>query len=339
MVDEELPLVGMTEDMNVNSALFGFVGICQLAFPGRIRAIYLLGTHATSEAVEDSDVDLTVVFKDRFQEGERERCARFRHYLGGLARVPLDVSVVDEAQLFEQGEVKLKRASQLLAGEDIREQVPMMSPDRWLRFCMHRPYLFMERGRARSEGEPLRHPLEYPDPRGELYGYDHREAMDAQGQLHRGFKELVTLACWLSAAGVARTGRNTATKREAFEAHREHVNDAWTHLFSDIYACRKRWGYRVPESQADREHLRALCARMLEAENHFLAGYRDYLLTEARRGDVPDRLLAIQRLGEILYPGDEVPAVLKSLTDAPEEALREAARESLRRMEQYGASR
>ncbi|MBZ4421776.1 nucleotidyltransferase domain-containing protein [Myxococcus sp. RHSTA-1-4] len=339
MVDEELSLVGLTEDMHVNAVLYGFIGLCQMVFPGRLRSVYLLGSHATSEAVEDSDIDLVLVFKERFQEGEKERAERLRHYVGPLARFPLDLSAVEEARLLEQGEVNLKLSSVLLAGEDLRERIPLMPMDRWLRYCMHRPYMFIERARARAEGEPLRYPLGYPDPRGELYGYDHREAMDARGQLHRGFKELVTLACRLATVEVAsKAGRHTSSKQDAIEAHRQHVNDAWTPLFMDIYECRKRWGYRVPEAPADREHLRALCARMLEAENHFLAGYRDYLLAEVRRGELPDRLLAVQRLGDILYPGDEVPAALKALEDAPEESLREAARESLRKLKQYGAS-
>jgi hypothetical protein len=339
VVDEELSLVAMTEDLHVNAALYGFIGLCQMVFPGRLRAVYLLGSHATSEAVADSDIDLVMVFKERFQEGERERAERLRHYVGPLARFPLDLSAVDEARLLEQGEVNLKLSSVLLAGEDLRERIPLMPLDRWLRYCMHRPYMFIERARARAEGEPLRYPLGYPDPRGELYGYDHREAMDAHGQLHRGFKELVNLACRLAAVEVARqAGRHVASKQEAVEAHRKYVNDAWTPLFVAIYECRKRWGYRVPEVLADREHLRALCARMLEAENHFLAGYRDYLLAEVQRGELADRLLAIQRLGDILYPGDEVSAALKSLEDAPEEPLREAARESLRRLKQYGAT-
>ncbi|MCP3142816.1 nucleotidyltransferase domain-containing protein [Pyxidicoccus xibeiensis] len=337
MLDEDLPLVGMTESLHVNSALFGFVSLSRLVFPRRIRACYLLGSHATSEAVEESDVDLTVVFKDRFQPGERERCAHFRQALAGLTRIPLDLTVVDEAQLLEEGEVKLKRASLLVAGEDIRDQVPTMSPERWLRYCMHGPYFFMERGRARGEGEPLRYPLGPPDPNGEFHGYDFRETLDAKGQLYRGFKELVALATWLAASAVARTGRSTASTREAFAAHREYVNDAWTPLFTDIYACRERWGYRLPEAREDREHLRALCARMVDAENHFLAGYREYLLTEVRRGALADRLLAVQRLGDILYPDDEVRAALESLTGSPEDSLREAAREALRKRKQYGA--
>ncbi|WP_147476350.1 hypothetical protein [Corallococcus sp. AB032C] len=333
MMDEELSLVGFTEDMNLNAVFFGFLGLFQMVFPGRLQACYLLGSHATSEAVGESDIDLTLVFKGRFQPGERRRFEHFRRHVSPLSPLSLDANAVEEEQLLEEGAVNLKKTSLLLMGEDLRERIPLMPLDAWIRYCMHRPYVFMERARARAEGEPLRFPLIYPDPRGELYGYDHREVLDAQGQSHRGFKELVTLACRLATAEVAvKAGGYTYSKREAIEAHRELVNDAWTPLYEQIYAARKRWGYRVPEAAADVAHLRSLCEGMLEAENHFLGLYKGFLLEELRRGAVKDRVLAAQRLGEIAYPGDEVPAALRALAQAPEEELREAAAESLRRL-------
>ncbi len=338
-MEEEFSLVGMTEDMGINSVLFGFIGLCQMAFPKRLRACFLLGSHATGDAVADSDLDLLLVFKDRFQEGEVERHEHFRRSVGMLARFPLDVSAMDEVRLMAEGAVNLKRASLLLAGEDLRERIPLMPLEQWLRYCMHRPYVFMERARARAEGEPLRYPLAHPDPRGQLYGYDHSAVLDAQGFPHRGFKELFTLACRLATADVALAGRHTYSKRDALEAHRLYVNDERTLLFDQINECRKRWGYRVPEAPEDQAHLRSLCARMLDVENHFLGLYKDYLLAELRRGEVRDRALAARRLGEILYPGPEVPAALKPLEDAPEPELRETARESLRLIERYADSR
>lgn len=337
-MEEEFSLVGLTEDMGVNSVLFGFIGLCQLVFPKRLRACYLLGSHATGDAVADSDIDVLLVFKDRFQEGEVERFEHFRRSVGSMARFPVDSSALDEARLMADGAVNLKRASLLLAGEDIRERIPLMPLEPWLRFCMHRPYVFMERARARAEGEPLRYPLGPPDPRGELYGYDHSAVMDAQGVPHRGFKELVTLASRLAAVEVALAGKHVFSKRDAIEAHRLHVNNERTLLFEQIHACSKRWGYRVPESPEDQRHLRSLCARMVDAENHFLGHYKDYLLAELQRGEARDRVLAARRLGEILYPGPEVPAALNRLEQAPEPELREAARESLRLIERYAAS-
>ncbi|WP_257461051.1 nucleotidyltransferase domain-containing protein [Archangium lipolyticum] len=338
-MEEEISLVGLTEDMRINSVIIGFIDLCLMVFPMRLRACYLLGSHASRDAVSDSDLDLVLVFKDRLQEGEAERLERFRRSVNAMARFPLDVSAEEEARLLADGAVNLKQTSLLLAGEDIRERIPLLPLDQWVRFAMHRPYIFMERARARAEGEPLRYPLKYPDPRGTLYGYDHSAVMDAEGNPRPGFKELVTLACRLAMADLARkAGRYACSKREIIEAHRQHVNDAWSLLFEQIYACRKRWGYRVPEAPADQEHLRSLCARILDAENLFLGSYKDFLLAELQRGEVRDRVLAARRLGEILYPGDEVPAALNQLEAAPEPELREAARESLRLIAQYSAS-
>ncbi|NOK38246.1 nucleotidyltransferase domain-containing protein [Corallococcus exercitus] len=330
---EEVSLVGLTENMGVNALLFGFVGLYALTFPGRVRACYLVGSHATCEAVGESDLDLTLVFKDTFLPGEEDRFERFRMAVGPLARYPLDLNAVEEARLVAEGEVNLKQNALLIAGEDLRDRVPLMPLEAWTRHSMHQPYRFIERARARPEDEPLRFPLAYPDARGELYGYDYREVTDAQGNLHRGFKELVTLACRMATAVVALdAGRHTFSKRDAIQAHREHLNDTWTPLYESIFALRQKWGYRVPEDAAAKAALKDACARMLDAENAFLARYRDFLLLEVTRGTVRDRVLAARRLGDIAYPDAEVPQALERLLDSPEPSLREAARESLARL-------
>ncbi|MBN8228589.1 nucleotidyltransferase domain-containing protein [Corallococcus macrosporus] len=330
---EEVSLVGLTEDMGVNALLFGFVGLYALTFPGRVRACYLVGSHATSEAVGESDLDLTLVFKDAFLPGEEDRFERFRMAVGPLARYPLDLNAVEESRLVAEGEVNLKQNALLIAGEDLRDRVPLMPLEAWTRHSMHQPYRFIERARARPEDAPLRFPLAYPDPGGELYGYDYREVTDAQGNLHRGFKELVTLACRMATAVVALdAGRHTFSKRDAIQAHREHLNDTWTPLYESIFALRQKWGYRVPEDAEAKAALKDACARMLDAENTFLARYRDFLLLELTRGAVRDRVMAARRLGDIAYPDADVRQALERLLDSPEPSLREAARESLVRL-------
>ncbi|WP_043433669.1 nucleotidyltransferase domain-containing protein [Cystobacter fuscus] len=337
-MDEELSLVGMTEDMAANSVLYGFISLCQMAFPGRLRACYLLGSHAMGEAVADSDLDVTLVFKDRFLEGEQARHERLRQSVGLLSRIPVDSSAVEESRLLRDGAVNLKQASLFLAGEDLRERIPLMPAEEWVRVAMHRPYNFMERARSRAEGEPLRYPLAYPDPRGAFHGYDYSAVMDSRGQPQPGFKELVSIAARIAAAEAAlKSGAQAFFKRASIEAHRRHVNDERSLLFERIYDCRARWGYQVPTGAEDRAYLRSLCEGMLDAENRFLALYRDFLLAELERGGVGPRALAARRLGDILYPGDEVPTALKRLEEAPEPEVREAARESLRRIARYSS--
>ncbi|QRO01040.1 nucleotidyltransferase domain-containing protein [Archangium violaceum] len=336
MMMEDVSLVDTTGNMEIDAALYGFIGLFQMTFPGRVRAYYLLGTQATNEAVGASDVDVCIVFKDRLQEGERERFQQFLHFCQPVSRVPLDVSIKEEARLLADGEVNLKHSSLFLMGEDIRERIPQMPMEKWIRTSMHQPFMYIERSRPRADEEPLRYPLGFPDPSGDFYGYDYRHMRMPDGSLQPSIKELVTMACRMATALLAlQKGEYTISKSSTIKAHREHLHDEWTPLFEAIYESRTRWGYLLPTEPADRAHVRELCARMVELENHFLGLYRDYLLAELRGGALPDRIRAATRLGEILYPGEEVRAALKQLENE-EEPLRDAARESLARIEKYG---
>ncbi len=336
---EDVTLVGMTEDMDLNAILYGFVGLAEMTFPGRIQAYYMLGSHVTNEAlVGASDIDLVMVFRERFQEGERERFDFFRRYVNMLSQAPLDVSVEEEARLLVDGAGNLKASSLLLMGEDIRERIPLMAKDKWLRYCMHRPFLFMERSRAHADDEPLPYPLRYPDATGALYGYDHRMHREADGSLHRSTKDIINTACWFAMSVLMlRAGEYAFSKSSVIDAYQKHVNDEWAPLLKQVYECRNRWGYRSPSAPEDEAYLRGLCERMLEAENYFLGLYKDFLLAELGRGELPDRVLAAQRLGLILYPGDEILNALRALAETAEEPLRQEARESIARLEKHGA--
>jgi len=42
-------------------------------FPERIRAVYIQGSYADNSNVNTSDMDLLIVFKDRFQQEEHQQ--------------------------------------------------------------------------------------------------------------------------------------------------------------------------------------------------------------------------------------------------------------------------
>lgn len=91
-----------------------------------------------------------------------------------------------------------------------------------------------------------------------------------------------------------------AGKRAAISAYRQHIGDAWAaHLEAIHRQCRLQWGYRIPETEAERELLRELCRTELAFENHFLASYRDYLLAERQSDDEQAREVARERLYQI----------------------------------------
>lgn len=331
---DEVYLVGMTGNAELDMALYGVVGLAHMAFPGRVHSCYLLGTQATGDAVHASDVDVVVVFKDRLREGEAERFQHYLRFCWLLGRVPLDLNLAEEARLREEGAVHLKLSSLLLQGEDLREQIPLMPLEQWARECMHKPYQFIERSRPRAEGEPLPYPVGLPHPDGEFYGYDYRQIKGPDGTMQRSIKEVVTLASRVATALLAsKAGVYAYSKRMAVQSYREHLGDDWAPLLEELYACRERWGYLLPPEPAERERLQQLCARVPELENHFLRLYRDYLVAELGRGALEDRVLAAERLGQVLYPGDGgVMEALERQAATGPEPLRQAASESLARL-------
>jgi predicted nucleotidyltransferase len=98
------------------------------AFPGRLRAVYVDGSHADGSDLATSDLDLTIVFKDAWQ-GTEERAAiqRLSDECARAATVELDAGVVDEVELRQRGmHPTLKLASALVWGEDIRDRFAIM---------------------------------------------------------------------------------------------------------------------------------------------------------------------------------------------------------------------
>jgi hypothetical protein len=63
--------------------------------------------------------------------------------------------------------------------------------------------------------------------------------------------------------------------------------------------CRERWGYLIPADAAGQARLRDLCARTLEFENHFLGGYREWVVGELRAADHDARQAARRMLERV----------------------------------------
>jgi predicted nucleotidyltransferase len=336
---DEISLVGMTGNVELDMALYGVVGLGHIAFPGRVLGCYLVGSHANGEAVQASDVDVVVVFKGSLQPGEAERFMAFQRFCWLLGKVEVDVSLVAEAWLRERGAVHLKLSSLLLQGEDVREQLPLMSLELWLRECMHKPYQFIERSRPLAEDEPLRYPLRPPDPSGEFYGYDYRQLKGPEGALHPSTKEVMTLTSRVATARLAlEAGVYAHSKRMAVQAYREHIGGEWAPLLEELFAYRERWGYMLPSEPAARARFRELCSRVVELENFFLPRYRDFMLAELERGALEERVLAAERLGQVIYEDNAATeAALERCASTGPEPLRQAAERSLARLRRFSA--
>ncbi|HEV2405184.1 MAG TPA: nucleotidyltransferase domain-containing protein [Ktedonobacterales bacterium] len=288
------------------------------AFPDRLRAVYVDGSHADGSDLATSDLDLTIVLKGAFR-GEEERAAieRLSAELARTATVELDVGVVDEAELRQQGmHPTLKLASALVWGEDIRDRFAIMPIARWTRDRTHAAYwltiLLYDRP------VPVRPPLDYPDARDEFFGYARRLVRLQDGREVPCTRDLIRSTGWAATALLAwKKGVYVTRKRDCHALYRQHIGDQWSDLLTEIYDdCRTRWGYLIPDDATERARLRAICARTLAFENHVLAGYRRFLLDELRAGDVDGRAEAVKVQGRLPLEDAEVTMALANPTPA-----------------------
>lgn len=262
--------------------------------PDRLRAVYALGSYADESAVPTSDLDLVFIVAGRFQDNER---ARIRALLAACAaRVAgeLDGEVVDEDTLRAGVSPTLKLGSRLLWGEDVRPRLPLMPLAVWTRDRMHSSYWRLGGLFARSS--PLTMPLDYPDPDDAFYGYARRLVHLPDGALEPGTRDLMRAVGWMATALLAyQAGQYVATKRACAPTYREYIGDEWSDLLDDLAVwVRGAWQYRIPTAPDERARLRAICARTLAFENHFLTLYRRYALAELQGDDPEGRQAALE---------------------------------------------
>ncbi len=335
MRDDEsgLALRFLTGTPCIDTMLRGTVGIFEAAFPGRVRGYYLFGSYADGSAIGISDLDLFVVFKEDFIDNqEADRARRLWHAYSQLSAVPCDLLSFSERYLFTEGHSRLKAASRILYGEDVRERMPSLSLDGYLRIYAPAPAACMSQVLRRAD--TLVYPLHYPDPFGPFSGYDYHDTrMGENGG--RSIKGWVNAVCWAATIIVAfKSGRMIGSKSESVHAYHECVGDHWATFVEAVYANGKTaWGYRVPDDPAGRTLLRDLCWETLAFENHYLARYRRYLLGQLRHAGETNQRFVIERLGAVVYPDAEVADALRAVVVGGPMMLRDVARTTLGRIE------
>jgi len=283
------------------------------ALPDRLRAVYVLGSYADASAVPTSDLDLELLVAGSLREDEHERIQSLLAAWTSQAKSELDIEIKEETELRAGVSPTLKLGSRLLWGADVRQRLPLMPLTTWTRDRMHTSYWRLARLFARPT--PLTMPLDYPDPHDAFYGYVRRLTHLPDGQLAPGTRDLMRAVGWMATALLAyQAGQYVATKRACATIYREHIGGEWVSLLDDLAAwVRGAWQYRIPATQEERARLRAICAQTLGFENHFLALYRRYALSELHGDDPLGRQLAIEAQQRIPLADAEI---MTAMTDA-----------------------
>lgn len=295
----------------VDRALHALISHFAATFPDRLRACYVQGSFGDGTALNTSDLDLTLVFRDRFVDvDEKARAEAVCAACVEQSAVELDASVNDEAELQRGVWPQLKYGAQLVYGEECRDAMPLIPIEQWTRDRMHTSYwrvvsLF-------DRPHVVRPPLDFPDPSAEFLGYTQRMLRLPDGAEVPCTRDLIRHTGWAATAIVAwQAGQYVASKRDCHRMYRELIGDEHTGLLDDIYTCcRQQWQYLIPDAPNERQRLRSICQRTLAFENHFLAIYKDYLLSELQSTYAEGRNAARWVLSRIPYVDDEIRALL-----------------------------
>jgi hypothetical protein len=337
---DEAALLYTTGTPQIDAILRGVVGIFELVFPGRVRGYYLTGSYADGTAIDFSDIDLAVVFKDRLEDGaEAAKAEQLRRACALLSAVRLDLGCVGEQAIREGLDIRLQLGGRAVYGEDVCATLPLPPIAAYARHVTTAPLGFMARVLRSVDlkgGEALVFPLTYPEPGDPFYGYTRKRIAEwYPPEVESGTKELVTTIFWAATALLAlQAGRYAGRKRDCLRLYQEMIHDDWTAFLHALHEnCRVRWGYRVPADPAEQARLQELCRTALAFENHFLTVYRAYLLAELAKDDPSSKLFAVQRLGQILYPDAEVAGALQALPASDDPALRQALEETVTKLQ------
>lgn len=310
-----LDLLASTGDPRCDKIISAVIGVFETAFPDRIRGYYLRGSRASRTSTIGSDIDLFIIFKNRFAtEAEYYRAHDLNEHLAHLSPILLECLLIGELGLQRNIglALNLKLATRLLYGQDIRSDLPEFAPESYVRDVVHTPYFSYKYPAQRRHANHLTYPLHHIAPDDQFFGYTQWTMPTADGNDQPSTKLLIASVGWTATAIVAlRTRQYVRDKAASVDLYRTHVGDEWTDLVVTVHdLCRNRWHYQIPDSDIDQQTLRALCEKALDFENHFLTIYREYQLGELASADPERQKLAIQHLREIVFPDDEVASAL-----------------------------
>lgn len=251
-----LELAFLAHNDAVDRVLAAVVRELTAVFPHRILAIYLTGSAVDGTLVAGSDLDLLPIFAGEFVEDEADRCRAWgRSWQGAWPQGawPLDVEPACLAQLTQTGATGLKQSAVLLAGRDIRGQVPWEPLENFRRDVI----LGFMAYAAELRGAPatLHWPLTHPNPDDEFFGYAPADTRLLLKTVLLGATVRVLLA----------TGIRCRSKLDAVRQYGAVFGGETAVWLATLHErCKMQWHYHIP---ADRAALRALLQPVLAFEN------------------------------------------------------------------------
>lgn len=310
---DNVTLLQSTGHQKVDEILQEIIGIFEKTFPTRIRAYYLIGSHATGNAVSTSDLDVVIVFKDKLLTDEETLAQHVGNSCQLFSSIELDLMFYSEEQIlrrmYGRGFVLTRR---LVFGEEFNEAIPLPSIEKYLWFMMNSAYEALVW--IRCSPQTLAYPVDYPDPKSPFFGYA-KPVRLLNGEIRNGAKQLVHNVCVACSAIIGFvTAKQVASRSESVRVYKKQIGDRWSDFLETIYeVCHNQWNYIIPENESSQRQFHGFCQQALGFERHFLKAYRDYLLRVLNCGNMSQKLDVVKRFGEIIYPDRKTVEALQAL--------------------------
>jgi hypothetical protein len=245
-------------------------------------ACYLTGSYAQGYAVSPdvSDIDFTLISCQNLPRETKEKLDILIEETKAELGVDLDISVIEQSSdapsnedhvkfsylgiAFREAAMSAKLSGKLIWGEDILASLPLPSPEEYLKATAEIPFEFSNRIRGYNG---LDYPLTYPNEADEFLGYLRFD--EDTGDLST--KPLISLLTWLGTATAAQLSpeKMIGNKDQCVKTLSQLAPQKGGELSYIFDKCRREWGYKVPQTQQDKQKLREICMKALEWENEY----------------------------------------------------------------------
>lgn len=174
-------------------------------------------------------------------------------------------------------------------------------------------------------------PLPAPDSSDRFLGYTNRRIRLLDGSSVHSTRNLIRTSGWAATALIAwQAKRYVISKRDCHTLYRACIHDEWADVLEDLYNwCRSAWQYLIPQSAEDQQRLQAICQWALAFENHFLAHYKDFLLTQLQDPDEEALLAALRIQRQIPFYNVEIVDAIQALAYSKRTGIQKLAQETL----------
>jgi len=310
---KDVLLQGSLGHSQIDTVVLKVIQMYENAFPEQIAAYYIEGSYADQTYLLTSDIDLVIIFHNRFAHEDTRQAAEQLWESNHRGATEVDITVLDEYSLQEGVHPGLKLSGRLIYGQDVCSAYPILPMEAWARDRMYAAYWLLINVYQRPT--PVYLPLSYPSLADEFYGYTNRTLQLPDGQEVPCTRNLVRTTGWAATALLALRARQYAgRKRECSLLYRTYIGDEWSSLLEDIATfCRDKWQYLVPTESHERELLREICERTLYFEQHFLTFYKSYLLEQLHSTKQEHVHLALRLQENSQLCDGEVTAVVQTL--------------------------